>query len=149
MRCNGLHCPGCGHGGGSWLAALIVAIVIIVAIIGRPVAQAADDVIHVAAEVLKIAAIVLASAAGAAVLGGLAILGTRVRHHLLAKPHEGAIIHLPAGQPTVNTPTARELPAAHGRELPAAQVHLHLQGVTAADVAATVARHDEDDQPWS
>jgi hypothetical protein len=62
MRCHGLHCPGCGHGGG-WLAALVVAILVIGAIIARPVAHAADDAIQVAAEVLKITAIVLASAA--------------------------------------------------------------------------------------
>jgi hypothetical protein len=81
MRCNGLHRPGCGRGGGGWLAALVVVVVIIVAIVARPVAHAADDAIRVAAEVLKITAIVLASAAGTAVLGGLAIRGARIRHH--------------------------------------------------------------------
>ncbi len=147
MRCHGLHCPGCGHGGGGWLAALVVAILVIGAIIAQPVAHAADDAIHVAAEVLKITAIVLASAAGAAVLGALAILGARVRHHLPARPREAAVIHLPAGQPAVNA-AARELPASPGRELPAPQVHLHFHGVTAEDVAAIAARHGEDDQPW-
>jgi hypothetical protein len=149
MRCHGLHCPGCGHGGGSWLAALVVAtLVIIGAIIARPVAHAADDAIHVAAEVLKITAIVLASAAGMAVLGALAILGTRIRHHLPARPREGAVIQLPPGQPAVNAPAARELRPSLGRVLAAPQVHLHFHGVTAEDVAAIVARHGEDDQPW-
>jgi hypothetical protein len=140
MRCQGLHCRGCGHGGGGWFAALVVAIVIIGGILARPVAHAADDAIHVAADVLKITAIVLASVAGVAVLGGLAIIGAWVHHHLLPRPREAAIIQLPAGQPAVSAPALRDLPAPPGRELPAPQLHVHFHGVTAAEVAAIVAR---------
>jgi hypothetical protein len=82
------------------------------------------------------------------VLGGLAIVGARVRHHLWPRPREAAVIQLPASQPAVNAAAARQLPAAPGRELPAPQVHLHFHGVTAEDVAAIVARHGEGDQPW-
>jgi hypothetical protein len=125
-----------------------VALVIIGAVIARPVAHAADDAIHIAAEVLKITAIVLASAAGAAGLGGLAILGARVRRHLLASPSEAATIQLPAHRPEATTTAVRELRAPPSRELPAPQMHVHFHGASTDDVAAIVARHGQDDQPW-
>jgi hypothetical protein len=71
MSCKGLHCPGCGHGGGG-LAALVVLAVIIIAAIARPVAHAAGAVGHAVLEALEITGIVLVSTAGLAVLGGMA-----------------------------------------------------------------------------
>ncbi len=76
------HCPdGSGHG-----FVLLAAAVLIIAAIARPVAHAAGDVLHAVAEALEVAAIVLASAAGLAVLAGMAYGGVRLyRWHAKAR----------------------------------------------------------------
>jgi hypothetical protein len=70
-KCSGLHCPGCGDGGGG-IAVVLVVLAVIIAAIARPVAHAAGDVLRVAAEVLEVTAITAASIAGLAVLGAAA-----------------------------------------------------------------------------
>ena len=67
----GYHWTPCNRGGGG-LAALVLVLVIIAAVIARPVAHAADEVGRVVLEALEITGIVLVSAAGLAVLGGMA-----------------------------------------------------------------------------
>lgn len=72
MSNYGYHWTPCNRGGGGALAALVLVLVIIAAAIARPVARAADEVGHVVLEALEITGIVLVSAAGLAVLGGMA-----------------------------------------------------------------------------
>ena len=63
MSCKGIHCPGCGDGGGVLVA--IVAIVIIGAIVARPVEHAVGELVHVVLIGAAIAAAVSIAAAGA------------------------------------------------------------------------------------
>lgn len=74
MRCKGIHCDGCGHGGGIGVTAIVI--IVIAVIIGaahRAVGQAASDVGHV----LLIAAEVIAGIAASALAGALAYAGYR------------------------------------------------------------------------
>ncbi len=77
MSCKGLHCPGCGDGGG--LAAIVLAVVIVAALIARPVIAAADAVLRVVIDVLEVTAIILASAAGLALIVTVAVAACRIR----------------------------------------------------------------------
>lgn len=61
MRCKGVHCAGCGHGGGAGLAVIVALIVI--AAIAKLAARAAVDVVHVLAVALEVTAITVAAAA--------------------------------------------------------------------------------------
>jgi hypothetical protein len=70
MKCPGLHCPGCGHGGGG--AALVVLATVILAAIARPV-------VHAAETVLEVALIVAGAILGLAALGGTAYAAVRLR----------------------------------------------------------------------
>jgi len=68
--CPGLHCPGCGDGGGG-LAALIVVLVVIGAVI--------HAIWHTLVEVAEIAAWTVLGAAGLAAIAGLVYAAVRVR----------------------------------------------------------------------
>jgi hypothetical protein len=71
MKCEGLHCPGCGdHGGGE-----LVALVVIVAIIGAVV----HAIWHTIIEAAEIVALVLVSAAGLGLAAGGIYLAVRIR----------------------------------------------------------------------
>jgi len=76
-KCRGLHCPGCGKGGG-WLL-LALAVVVIAAWIRKTAGKAISEAGHVLAVVLEVALITVASAAGIAVLAGLGWAGLKVR----------------------------------------------------------------------
>ncbi len=136
MRCRGMHCTGCANGRGCGLA-VAVAIILIGAVIVRPVGHAAGDVIRMVAEVLKITAIVLASAIGLAGLGGLLLLGARIRRHRAAQPRHIAIIRLPGSRSKVTTAVGRLQPRPPGPQLTTSQIHLHLHVVTAEERGRT------------
>lgn len=70
MGCEGLHCPGCGHGGGK-LAALVVVLVFI--------GGAAWRVRHGIETGLQIAMWTLVGAVSLAVIGGAVYVAMRVR----------------------------------------------------------------------
>jgi hypothetical protein len=115
MNCKGLHCGGCGSssgssgGGGAALAALIL--IVACAALARPVARAAAAVLHVAAEVLEIACIVLASAAGAGLLACAAVAVVRVRRRMLTRPRRVRAYVIDAGRPDGLTAARNEVPA--------------------------------------
>jgi len=73
VGCKGLHCPGCGQGGGGPAALLVVLGVVLVAAIARPV-------VHAAEVVLEVTLITVSSVAGLAVLGGAAYGAARLHH---------------------------------------------------------------------
>jgi hypothetical protein len=82
MRWHYTPCRGSGGDGGGGVVVLIIAAALIIAAIARPVAHAADAVARVVAEVLEIAGIVLVSAAGLAVLAGMAYGAVRIHSHI-------------------------------------------------------------------
>jgi hypothetical protein len=93
MSCKGLHCPGCGDGGGGILA-LVVLVLVIAAAIARPVAHAADAVLRVLVEALEITGIVLASVAGLGVLAGM-VYGARGLYRWRARNRQAITRHTP------------------------------------------------------
>jgi hypothetical protein len=97
MSRMGYHWTPCdrGGGGGGGAAALVVLAVIVIAAIARPVAQAADAVLRVLADALEVAAIVLASAAGLAVLAGMAY-GALTVYRWHARNRQAMSRHAPA-----------------------------------------------------
>jgi hypothetical protein len=143
MSCKGLHCSGCGNGGGGVLAA-IVAVVIIGALIARPVEHAADIALHI----LEIVAYCLAGLAGAAGLAAGAWLAVRWRRR------STATMALPAPAPVTALPAPQQ--AAAGRSEPLAiaparpqELHLHLHNLTADDIAVITRQlgsREEDDR---
>jgi hypothetical protein len=117
VSCKGLHCPGCGNGGGGILAA-IVAVVIIGALIARPVEHAADVALHV----LEIAAYCAAGLAAAAALGAGAWLAVRWRRRSTATPA------LPAPAPVTALPAPRRaVQARSGPPAIAPHQELHIR----------------------
>lgn len=95
MTRMGWHYTPCDRGGGGGgAAAVILVTVVIIAAIARPAAQAAAAVGRVVVEALEIAGIVLASAAGLAVLAGMAWGASRVyRWH--ARNRQAIFRHAP------------------------------------------------------
>jgi hypothetical protein len=79
MSQYGYHWTPCNRGGGG-LAALLAVLAVIAVVVRKPVEHAADDVLRVAVDALEIAAITVASAAGLAVLGGMAYGAQRAYH---------------------------------------------------------------------
>ena len=71
-RCPGLHCPGCGDGGGG-IIALVVALVVIGAAI--------HAIWHAVVEAAAIAAVTVLSAAALAAVGGVAYFAYRARQN--------------------------------------------------------------------
>lgn len=77
-KCGGLHCPGCGDGGG-WLGlVLIVVLIAIAAKVGQAVARGAAEAAHVLAVVLEVVFITIASAAGIGTLAALTWAGIHI-----------------------------------------------------------------------
>jgi hypothetical protein len=100
-RCKGLHCPGCRHGGGGGAgfgALLFLALILTAAVLARPVKHAASSALHVAVEVAEIAALVVVSAVGLAVVCGLVVAGARIRRWMLAPPSCTVSIERPSTQ---------------------------------------------------
>lgn len=82
-NCGGLHCDGCGHGGGpAGLAACVALILLIIVGVGRAVWR---GVSHGAVAAAEVVAVVAVSGAGLVAVGGLAVLGVRVRRRMLAR----------------------------------------------------------------
>jgi hypothetical protein len=100
-RCKGLHCPGCRHGGGSGAgvgAILFLALILTAVALARPVKHAASSALHMVVEVAEIAALVIISAVGLAVVCSLVVAGTRIRRRVLARPSCTVSIERPAAQ---------------------------------------------------
>lgn len=76
--CPGLHCPGCGDGGDSWIIALVVAVAVIGAII--------HAIWHTLVEAAEIAAVTVLSATALAIITGIAVLVHRTRQNRLRRP---------------------------------------------------------------
>lgn len=80
MSCKGLHCPGCGDGGG---AELVVAAIVVIVVIGSgAAARAADSLLHAVETLAIIAGITLGSVTVLGLggwLGGRALLRARAR----------------------------------------------------------------------
>jgi hypothetical protein len=126
VSCKGLHCPGCGDGGGGVVLALIVVLLVAVAI-ARPIEHAVDDVLHV----LIIAACCLA---GTAVAAGAAYAAVRLyRRHHRTPEHAPAVLAPPVRPEAVPARTAPRAIAA-----PQPELHLHVHGVSADDLAAII-----------
>jgi uncharacterized membrane protein YraQ (UPF0718 family) len=128
---DGAHTHGSG---GSGLGELVV-ILLAVALLGPAVAAAVAELVHV---LLIVAGVVVG--VGAAGLVGLLAWRWRRWHPDAAR----AMPPLPtkmarAAQPLPKAWPLHALPAESQRELPA-ELHLHLHGVSAEDVAALLAR---------
>lgn len=129
MKPSGAHThPEMGGGGNGWI---IILILILVAAVAEPVAHAADDVIHVAVEVLKITLIVFAVAVGMAIAGLLAVSAVRIRRFLAVRARSRTSV-LPQGSPS--------RPAVQGtvRELTRPPPDLERDGLTSDEVPGVV-----------
>jgi hypothetical protein len=105
MSCKGLHCPGCGDGGGGWgVLAVIIAVLLIGAAIAKPAEHAAVDVLHF----LELAAIVTGCLAAAAAAGGVACLAIRARRRHQNTPRRSPV--LPAAPEPARAVTGRTAP---------------------------------------
>jgi hypothetical protein len=99
------HCPG----GGGGATAAVVAVVIVAAVVARPVVHAADAVLRVVTQVLEITGIVVASAAGLAVVAAAVVLAVRVRRRVRVKAVSGPLwVQVPAAAPAANLDAAQE-----------------------------------------
>ncbi len=138
-RCKGLHCLGCRHGGGSGPGAgalLFLALILIAAVLARPIKRAADSALHVVVEVAEIAALVVVSAVGLAVVCGLVVAGIRIRRWMLARPSCAVSIERPTAQES-----RPELYPSNVRAIRAAAPPVALQWPAAA--AEVIARSDQ------
>ncbi len=88
MGCRGLHCHGCGDGGGGALIAVLVVLAIIGAIV--------HAIWHEVVEAVEIVALVLLSAAGLAVLAGGIYLAVRIRARVLDASRTRRTVPMPA-----------------------------------------------------
>jgi hypothetical protein len=114
--CKGLHCPGCGDGGG---AGAIIAAIIVIVLIGsaHAVARAAVSFMH-GVEVFMIAAGIILGSSAALVLGGYFGLRSISRARARARARSS----IPGSEPVKVTaiirpgrPAAGLPPAAHGQ----------------------------------
>ena len=122
-NCPGLHCPGCGDGGG--LAVVLVVLTVVAAVIRA--------IWHTLVEVAEIAAFTVLGAAGLAAVTGIAWLAYRARQDRPGRPIEARpVVQLP--------PEPRpQLEGSHNPAIgPARELHLHLHGLTADQIAAIV-----------
>ena len=101
MRCEGLHCDGCGGGGG-----LVLVVIVALAIIGAIVHTIWRQLV----EVVEVVALVLVSAAGLAVLAGGVYLAVRIRARMTSPgpstqpPMPARVVRL--GEPPIVTDSA-------------------------------------------
>jgi hypothetical protein len=128
-KCRGLHCPGCGDGGGGVTALVLIVLLVIGAVIARPAAHAAGSVLRVTVEVLEITGIILASAAGAATLAGVAVLATRARRSIASRePAPYRVISVRSAVAPLPQRAEIAAPAAtRALEAPPAQVPWHVR----------------------
>ncbi len=124
---DGAHTHGGGSGIGTAVAVVLAAV--IVASVAGPVVRAVTDLIEVVA-------IVLAVIIGLSLVGGAAVVAWRVYQWRANAPRVVDVItpSLPRPAESLPAPRAPELPAPE--RLP--EVHLHLHGVSAEDVAAII-----------
>ena len=121
--CKGLHCPGCGDGGGAALAGLVVALVVIGAII-HAIWHVLAEILHVITEVVIIAAWTLGSITALSALGAAVYVALRVRAYVIGRRA------VPAGAIRESIGAPDERPA-----LPFRDLHLHFDGATAEHAA--------------
>jgi len=118
MGCKGLHCDGCGHGGGP---AAVIALLVIVAVAARKVWP---DIVHA----VEITAWTVAAVTGAAILITGTVLTVRTARRVrarralrqaaycaapvipAARPIEHPAIDRPAGRPALGQPPAAPAP---------------------------------------
>jgi hypothetical protein len=88
-KCGGLHCPGCGDGGGGGLLAGVFALVV-VAVVVRAALSAVAAAFRAIVPALEIAAYTLVSILGLAAVSGVVYGGYRVnralRRRAVARP---------------------------------------------------------------
>jgi hypothetical protein len=121
---DGAHTHGSGGGFGDILA--VAGVILLLAAVAGPVTAAVGALVHV----LLIAAAVLLGLAGVALVGFIAWRLYRWRH-----PGAGRATALPPGVARA----AQPLPPQERRAIgPPREVHLHLHGVSAEDVAAAL-----------
>lgn len=113
-----------GGGGTVAVAVLVIAAVLVVEAVARPVINAATDIVTA---IVHIVLIGLATLAGLAVAGTVGYLAWR-RH----RPRPAEI------QYTVPSAIRSE----PQRALPPVQQHIHFHGVSAEDIAAVLARRE-------
>lgn len=119
-----------GSGGGAIIPALAVFLAAII------VASIAQEVIHLAALLLETALIIIGSLLGMAALGGIALAVWRLRHRAAparTRPLWYARVP-PAVEPAESLTEPRRTPASPG------ELHLHLHGLAAEQLAAILAR---------
>ena len=133
-----------GHGGGSGLGtAVLVLIGAALAVKVLPVAVAAVG------ELVRLVLIVVAVLAGLAAAGGAAYVALRLRHRATEPARRVYQAH-PVAQRRPQAlpeprPSAAALPPADRHELEAPrQLHIHVHGVSAEDVAAIIRQQQED-----
>jgi hypothetical protein len=117
-----------GHGGGSGLGTVVL-IIVAAALLGPAVAAAVAALLHL----LVIAAVVLAAVAGAV---DVALVAFRVSH----RGQERARV-LYGVTPVPPQPSPLRTEPQRAIEQPR-EVHLHLHGVSAEDIAAIIDRRD-------
>jgi hypothetical protein len=128
MKPSGAHTHPDSSGTGS--AVLVVLAVIVAAALARPVIAAV-------AELVRLVLIAGAVTLGLALTAGAALAAHRLRRR---GPGAALVVH----RVTPVTPRAAEtLPAAPRPviETPRPEIHLHLHGVSAADIAAVISQH--------
>jgi hypothetical protein len=134
MKCPGLHCEGCGRGGGS----LVLAVTAAALLIGSGAASAIVDA-------LVMILIITGCTIGLAAVAGIAWLIYRARQDRPGRP----IAARPVYQLAPETRPHLEAP---GRPAigPAREIHLHLHGLPPDQLAAIVTQRvaylEEDDR---
>jgi hypothetical protein len=105
MRCHGLHCQGCGHGGGA--AGAVIALLIIIAVALRKAWPAIVSAVEIAAwTVAGVTGAALVITAG--VLTTKAVRRRRARRALVYRPGQPFVVVVDEAQ----TWLARQVPAA-------------------------------------
>jgi hypothetical protein len=128
-----------GHGGGGLGAALLVVLAAALAV------KAAPAVLSAAAELIRVLLIVAGVILGLGAAGLVGLLAWRWRRWqpdaARTKPPSAPKL-VRAAQPLPQARPAAPLPTESQRELPG-ELHLHLHGVSAGDVAAILRQHED------
>jgi hypothetical protein len=139
MKPSGAHThPDGGSGIGAAVAVVLAAVVL---------ASIAGPVVHAAVELLRVVLIAAAVILGLAALGGAGLVAWRLRR---GRQNAPLVVHQ---VPPVTWRPAESLPVPQRSvaALPAperpAEIHLHLHGVSAEDIAAILAEGNRPDGP--
>ena len=130
---DGTHTHGSGGSGIGMAAAVVLAAIV--------AASAAGPVVHAATDVIEVLAIVVAAIVGLALATGAALVAWRLRS---VRQNTPRVVHQ---VPPATRRAAESLPAPQRSvaALPApersAEIHLHLHGMSAEDVAAIIRKH--------